>query len=51
MTYIDELPPDTRVKVIASYSDTIHVAMYFTLGLCVLAFVSACFIKEKPLTR
>lgn len=51
LTYIDELEPVVRGKVIASYADAIHVAMWFTLALCVCALVSACFIKEKALTR
>lgn len=51
LTYIGELEPVVRGKVIASYADAIHVAMWFTLALCVCSLVSACFIKEKALTR
>ena len=51
LSYIGELEPPVRVKVIASYEDALHVTMYFTASLTVLAIVSSVFIKEKPLTK
>lgn len=51
LTYIGELEPSVRAKVILSYQDAIHVAMWFTCGVAVCALISSCFIKEKPLTK
>ncbi|KAI0088770.1 MFS general substrate transporter [Irpex rosettiformis] len=51
LSYIGELEPPVRVKVIASYEDALHATMYFTASLTVFALVSSLFIKEKSLAN
>ncbi|EKM56847.1 uncharacterized protein PHACADRAFT_118869 [Phanerochaete carnosa HHB-10118-sp] len=51
LEYIGELEPAVRAKVVASYADALHVAMWFTCAITVCALLSSCFIKEKQLAK
>ncbi|KAJ6504440.1 member of the major facilitator superfamily [Mycena vulgaris] len=50
LKYIDELDPTTAGVVRSAYASSVLVTMWFSTTMAVCALVSACFIREKPLT-
>ncbi|KAL0577780.1 hypothetical protein V5O48_004208 [Marasmius crinis-equi] len=51
LKYLDQLDSDTRTIVKASYESSIHITMWYSLGLAICAFGCSLFIKEKALSR
>ncbi|KAJ7594557.1 MFS general substrate transporter [Mycena floridula] len=49
LDYIKDLDPVTRGIVEASYEESIHLALWLSVGLAGCAVISSLFIKEKPL--
>ncbi|ESK86086.1 mfs multidrug transporter [Moniliophthora roreri MCA 2997] len=47
LKYLDELDSQTKTVVKGSYESSIHITMWFSIGLAICAFSSSLFIREK----